>query len=403
MPLDDVNLYDLDRIQQRGFPHDWFKRLRAEAPVHRHPAPDGAGYFWVISRHADVVRLSKDPVLYSSGMGTNIWEHAEEDLPAIQSMLVNMDPPQHVKYRRLVSPGFTPRIVSRLEPHIRDLARQIVDRIAGKGECDFVREVAAELPLQVIAELMGVPADERQRIFDWSNRLIGFDDPEFQQSRGDGKAAAAELWLYAHKMGVERKGTPREDLVSVLVNGSVGGDSLSDLELNNFVLLLAVAGNETTRNLISGGMLTLIEHPEQRERLLANRSLLPLAVEEMLRWVTPVNHFRRTVTRDHELHGQLLRKDDRVTLWYPSANRDEAVFQDPDRFDVGRDPNDHLAFGMGEHFCLGANLARLEIQIMFEELLERLPDIHLAGTPIRLRSNFINGIKQMPVRYTPEH
>jgi cholest-4-en-3-one 26-monooxygenase len=403
MPLDDVNLYDLDRIREHGFPHDWFKRLRAEAPVYRHPAPDGAGYVWVISRYADVVRLSKDPGLYSSAMGTNIWEHAEEDLPAIQSMLVNMDPPQHVKYRRLVSPGFTPRIVSRLEPHIRELARQIVDRIAGKGECDFVREVAAELPLQVIAELMGVPADERQRIFDWSNRLIGFDDPEFQQSRADGKAAAAELWLYAHKMAVERRGTQREDLVSVLVNGSVDGESLSDLELNNFVLLLAVAGNETTRNLISGGMLTLIQHPEQRERLLADRSLLEPAVEEMLRWVTPVNHFRRTVTRDHELHGQLLRKGDRVTLWYPSANRDEAVFQDPDRFDVARQPNDHLAFGMGEHFCMGANLARLEITIMFEELLNRLPDVRLAGTPIRLRSNFINGIKQMPVRYTPEH
>ena len=403
MPLDDVNLFDLARVQERGFPHDWFKRLRAEAPVYRHPAPDGAGYFWVISRYADVVRLSKDPGLYSSARGTNLWEHAQEDLPAVQSMMVNMDPPQHVKYRRLVSGGFTPRMVSRLEPHIRELARQIVDRIAGKGECDFVREVAAELPLQVIAELMGVPCDERQRIFDWSNRLIGFDDPEFQSSLNDGKAAATELWIYAQKMATERKTAPREDLVSSMVHGAVDGEHLSELEINNFVLLLAVAGNETTRNLISGGMLTLMENPGQRDRLLADRGLLPLAVEEMLRWVTPVNHFRRTVTRDHELHGQLLRQGDRVSLWYPSANRDEEVFRDADQFDVGREPNDHLAFGMGEHFCLGANLARLEIQIMFEELLERLPDLRLAGTPIRLRSNFINGIKQMPVRYTPEH
>jgi cholest-4-en-3-one 26-monooxygenase len=262
--------------------------------------------------------------------------------------------------------------------------------------------VAAELPLQVIIELLGVPLADCHRVFDWSNRLIGFDDPEFQTSMEDGKIAASELWAYANQLALERRQRPCEDLVSVLMQAEVDGERLSEMEFDSFFLLLSVAGNETTRNLIAGGMLALIEHPAERARLLADPVLLPRAVEEMLRWVSPVIHFRRTATRDTELRGQTIRAGQKVVLFYPSANRDDAVFPEPERFDVSRTPNEHLAFGIGEHFCLGASLARLEIRVMFEELLGRLPDMELAGPVRRLRSNFINGIKRMPVRFTPE-
>jgi cholest-4-en-3-one 26-monooxygenase len=293
-------------------------------------------------------------------------------------------------------------MVALLEPHVRDICARIVDGVATAGRCDFVTEVAAVLPLQVIAEMMGVPAEDRQKVFDWSNRLIGFDDPEYQTSLEDGKIAAAEMWAYANRLARERRAHPRDDLVSALIRAEVDGEALSEMDFDSFFLLLAVAGNETTRNLISGGMLALIEHPEERARLCADPTLLPTAVEEMLRWVTPVIHFRRTATSDAEIAGQAIRADDKVVLFYASANRDEAVFPDAHRFDVGRTPNEHLAFGFGEHFCIGTTLARLEIRVMFEEILRRLPDLELAGPVRRLRSNFINGIKHMPVRFTPE-
>jgi len=249
---------------------------------------------------------------------------------------------------------------------------------------------------------MGIPQDDRSKVFDWSNRLIGFDDPEFQTSLEDGKVAAMELWMYANQLADTRRKDPGTDLTSILLQSSVDGESLSELEFDTFFLMLAVAGNETTRNAISGGMLALIQHPEQRQRLIDDPALIPSAVEEILRWVTPVIHFRRTATRDVELRGQLIRENDKVVIFYPSANRDEEVFPDPFAFDVGRTPNEHLSFGVGQHFCLGASLARLELKIIFEELLARLPDLELTGEIRRLRSNFINGIKQMPVRFTPE-
>jgi cholest-4-en-3-one 26-monooxygenase len=292
-------------------------------------------------------------------------------------------------------------MVTRMEVHIRDIAARIVDAVIARGECDFVADISSELPLQVIVEMIGVPLEDRHLVFHWSNQLIGFDDPEYGGAREDiGKMASMEMFMYANQLAVERKKNPREDLVSALMAAEVDGEKLSEVEFDSFFLLLAVAGNETTRNLVSGGMLALLERPDQWARLLQDRSLLPTAVEEMLRWVSPVMYFRRTAMRDSELHGQQIREGDKVTMWYGSANRDEDVFPGADRFDVGRTPNDHLAFGLGHHFCLGANLARLEIQIMFEELLRRLPDIELAGPVERLRSNFINGIKHMPVRFT---
>jgi cytochrome P450 len=293
-------------------------------------------------------------------------------------------------------------MVSRLEKHIYELADHIIDNIAARGECDFVTDVAAELPLQVILEMVGVPLTDRHLVFDWSNKMLAYDDPEYQTTPEVPRIAAAEMFMYSHELAMKREASPKDDLVSVLLEAQVDGEKLSVAEINTFFLLLTVAGNETTRNLISGGMLALIEHPAERARLMADRSLLDTAVEEMLRWVAPVMVFRRTATRDLELHGKQIREGDSVSVWYGSANRDEAMFKDPDRFDVGRTPNEHLAFGIGPHFCLGANLARLEIKIMFERLLQRLPDIRLAGPVQRLRSNFINGIKHMPVRFTPE-
>jgi cholest-4-en-3-one 26-monooxygenase len=400
MGLGDIDIYDPD-IYVRGVPHDAFRVLRHEAPVHFHPEPDGPG-FWAVTRHADIVQMSKDPGTYSSYRGgTNIKDYPPDDLIAIRMMMLNMDPPQHNKFRRLTSMGFTPRMIARMEEKIRASAVEIVDQVARLGKCDFVTKIAAELPLQVICDLMGVPQEERHLIFDWSNRLIGFDDPEFQTSHEDALVAAMEMWNYASSLAEGRKGQQGKDLVTVLINGEIDGEQLTEMEFDSFFLLLSVAGNETTRNLISGGMLALIEHPEQRARLLAEPSLLPSAVEEMLRWVTPVSHFRRTSTRDHELRGQQIKENDKVVMFYCSGNRDEAIFDKPDVFDITRSPNDHIAFGVGQHSCLGLNLARLEIRIIFEEIMKRMPDVELDGKVRRLRSNFINGYKEIPVKFTP--
>jgi cholest-4-en-3-one 26-monooxygenase len=401
MHLADVDVYDLDTYT-RGVPHDGFRLLRTEAPVHFHKEPGGRG-FWALTRFADVLAVSKNPATFSSRVGgTNIPDYAASDLSVIQMMMINMDPPQHGKFRRLARMGFTPRMVSRIEPAVRRAATEIIDRIIEKGECDFVRSISAELPLMVLCDILGVAQSDRGKLFDWSNRLIGFDDPEFQTSLADGKMAAAEVWMYATQLAMMRQASPPDaDLVSALVHAQVDGEKLTEMEISSFFLLLSVAGNETTRNLISGGMMTLLENPAERARLIADPSLIPSAVEEMLRWISPVMHFRRTATKDVELHGQQIKEGDKVVLYYISANRDEEVFPEAHRFDVGRTPNDHLAFGAGEHFCLGSILARVEIRIMFEELLRRLPDLELAGNVRRLRSNFINGWKEIPVKFTP--
>jgi cholest-4-en-3-one 26-monooxygenase len=402
MRLADIDLFNPDVYQQGGVPHEALRFLRAEAPVFFHKEPGGPG-FYAITKYEDLITVSKDPHTFSSARGgTNIQDYPPEELSTIQMLMLNMDPPQHNKFRKLARAGFTPRMVALMEPRIREAARSIVDRIADKGSCDFVRTISAELPLAVIADLLGVPEADRDKIFDWSNRLIGFDDPEFQTSLADGKMAAMEMWMYANSLAEGRKGKDGEDLVTVLINAEIEGERLSEMEFDAFFLLLSVAGNETTRNLISGGMLALFEHPEQRARIAADPSLIPSAVEEMLRWVSPVNYFRRTVTADTEIRGQKLKPGDKVAMYYGSANRDEDIFPNSMTFDVGRTPNEHLAFGTGQHFCLGTSLARLEIKIVFEEIFRRLPDLKLAGPVRRLRSNFINGVKSIPVEFTPE-
>ncbi|HLN05265.1 MAG TPA: cytochrome P450 [Acidimicrobiales bacterium] len=397
MDLASVDLIDPD-IYVEGVPHETFAFLRREAPVFWHDDPDGPG-FWAVTKHSDLVAVNRDTSLYSSFLRSSLFnEFPDELLGQQRMMLVNMDPPLHTRYRRLVNKGFTPRMVAELQDKVVERTRRIMRAAAEKGEFDFVTDVAAELPLQVIAELMGVPEDDRYKVFDWSNRMIGSGDPEYAITPEDATAASLELFAYADELTARRLADPHEDLVSILAHAEIEGDRLSQLDIDLFFLLLTVAGNETTRNLISHGTLMLIENPDERRRLLEDPGLLDTAVEEMLRCASPVMHFRRTATRDTVLHGQAIAEGDKVVIWHISANRDDDVFSDPMRFDVGRSPNDHVAFGGGgAHFCLGASLARMEIRVMFTELLRAMPDLELTGPVSRLRSNFINGVKHLPV------
>jgi len=385
-----------------GVPHETFRRLRAEAPVVFHPERDGPG-FWVVSKWADVRAVSLDQTTFSSWKaGIMLRDLGREREEAQREMLTGMEPGRHGKHRRLVSGAFAPKIIRALEPRLRAVVRQTLDDVAPRGTCDFVTEVACELPVIAICELLGVPIDDRGQILTWSNAMIGMDDPEYADDPGAGMMAAMQLAMYANELAERRRREPREDIVTELLRAEVDGERLTQAEFNAFVLILAVAGNETTRNLISGGLALLCEHPAERRRLQADPALLPTAIDEMLRYHPPVLHFRRTAMRNVELRGEHIREGDKVSIWYASANRDEDVFPEADRFDVGRTPNDHLSFGFGPHYCLGAALAQLEARVMFEELFARLPDIALAGPVVRLRANHINGIKHMPVRFTPE-
>jgi cholest-4-en-3-one 26-monooxygenase len=313
-----------------------------------------------------------------------------------------MDPPLHTRYRRLVNKGFTPRMVRDLEESIHRSTDAIIDQVIETGEADFVTDLSAELPLQVIAELLGVPQEDRHKMFEWSNRMVGSEDPEYQLEAEMAMTAAMELYAYAADLYGKKRINPHADLMSVLTTVEVEGEHLSDLELELFFLLLTVAGNETTRNLMSGGMHAFFQYPEQWQRLRDDRSLLPTAVDEMLRFVSPVMNFRRTAMCDTELSGTKITAGDKVVFFHASANRDEEIFEDPDTFDIARDPNPHIAFGGGgPHFCLGTNLARMEIRVMFEHLLDRMPDIHRDGETQRLQSRFINGVKHLPVAFTP--
>jgi cholest-4-en-3-one 26-monooxygenase len=394
-----VDLTDLDTFVE-GVPHDQFDLLRREAPVYFHPEKEQAG-FWCITRYDDLHSVSHEWPVFSSEWGITVHEaQTEEQLAQQRMMMLMMDPPNHTRLRLIVNKGFTPRMVGRLHDRIREVARDIVDGIAERGECDFVVDVAAELPLQVIAELMGVPQSDRHQLFQWSNQMIGSEDPEYAVSDDIAQTAMVEMFSYANDLATDKRANPSDDIISVLLQAEVDGERLSDIEFDLFFELLAVAGNETTRNLISHGMLALIEHPDQRDMLLADPSLLDSAVEEMLRYASPVMYMRRTARNDYEIRGETIREGDKVALWYIAANHDPDVFTDPHRFDITRRPNEHEAFGGGgPHFCLGSHLAKLEIKVMFEEVLARIPKMELGGDVARLRSNFINGIKHLPVRY----
>ncbi|MGK2947955.1 MAG: cytochrome P450 [Acidimicrobiales bacterium] len=405
MELTDIDLLDMDRFTE-GVPHEWFTHLRANAPVYKHPEPDGPG-FWVITKLDDVVACNRDAATFSSDQARGgVVGLPERDAPPSEAeqaggrLMLMMDPPDHTRYRKLVNRGFTPRMIKQLEPHIRDLTDQVLDQAVAKGtEIDFVVDIAAELPLEVIAELIGVPSEERHKIFEWSNRMIGSDDPEYAVSAEEIFNAQVEMFMYAQALAEKRRAEPADDIITALLSAEVDGESLSDMDFNLFFLLLSVAGNETTRNAISHGMNAFLENPDQYELLVSDPDrYLPGAVEEILRWATPVLYFRRNATRDIVVSGQEIKEGDKISLWYISANRDEDHFEDPFRFDITRDPNPHIAFGGGgPHFCLGAQLARLEIRMLFEELAKRYPRIEALGAPDRLRSNFIGGIKHLPV------
>ena len=403
--VQDIDLSDFELFVQ-GKAHEVWRLLRAEAPVHWNAGNELFPGFWSVTQYADVLTVSRDTTTYSSSRGISMMVDPDNPTPASGAgkMLITIDPPQHGRLRRLVNKGFTPRMVAQLEPSVRAITTSILDEVAPRGACDFVTDIAALLPLGVICALMGVPREDWGLMFTLTNRVLGAEDPEYQTIAGDARETAnqglREMFGYFVRLVTARREEPRDDLISVLTEAEMDGESLTDEEILYFCYLLIVAGNETTRNAISGGMLALCEHPAERARLAADAALLPTAVEEILRWTSPVMHMARFVTRDTVLHGQPIRAGERVLMWYPSANRDAAVFPDADRFDVGRTPNEHIAFGLGEHFCLGAGLARQELRVMFETLLARLPDIALAGPVERLRSGFIGGIKHMPIRFT---
>jgi cholest-4-en-3-one 26-monooxygenase len=408
MQVTDVDLTDPE-VFLEGRHHEMLATLRRDEPVYWQDYEHGG--FWSLTRHADVQMANRDNELFSSASdGVNIRD-LEDFVPgesgAAEQMMIMMDPPRHTRYRLLINKGFTPRMIGLLEQHLAEKARLIVETAASMDSGDFVRDVAAELPLQAIAELVGIPAQDRHLIFEWSNRMVGIDDPEFGEQEGTIEASA-EMFAYSTELRELRRRNPGDDIVTSLLGAEVEGHRLDDNEFAMFFLLLTVAGNETTRNATAHGMRALIEHPDQFRQLHdvvaaggaeADR-LLESAVEEILRWSTPIHHFRRTATRDVEVGGRPIRAGDRVVMWYISANRDEAVFDDPFHFDITRSPNEQVSFGAGgPHFCLGANLARMELKLIFRELVTGLPDIELAGEPEMLRSNFVHGLKRMPVTF----
>ncbi|MGI9576936.1 MAG: cytochrome P450 [Microthrixaceae bacterium] len=406
MELADVDLLDPDRFVA-GEHHEMFKVLREQSPVHWHDEPDGSG-FWSITKLRDLQDANRDVETFSSELGgTQRMDIADagEVFDTRGHMLIDTDPPKHTRYRRIVNKGFTPRMIGLLEEHLQYRAELIVDDVIESGEAEFVADLAAELPLQAIAELMGIPQEDRHLIFEWSNTLIGSTDPDMAADEDAPHQAAMELYAYSNALAAERRENPRDDIVTKLINADIDGDALTELEFDMFMLLLSVAGNETTRTATAGGMNALFDHPEQMAKLRANLhddDYVLRATDEILRWSTPVMHFRRTAAVDTEVRGVPIAKGDKVVLWHVSANRDEEVFDDPFNFDLERTPNEHIAFGGGgAHFCLGANLARVELRIIFREILSRMQNLEKAAEPSILRSNFIAGIKELPVTFTP--
>jgi methyl-branched lipid omega-hydroxylase len=415
LALDEIDLSDLEfwtlppEVREGAF-----ATLREQDPIRFFHEPEttvmerGPGYY-AVTRHADVVEASRQPELFCSGRGTNIADMPAEFLEFLGS-IINMDDPRHARLRRIVSRGFTPRQLEKMTGDVEATAAGIVDDIIERGEGDFVTDVAALLPLRIIVDMMGIPRSQEQFIFDRTNVILGLGDPEYVPDQTEPGimaallAAAQDLTQLVTELGEARAAEPQDDLTTALITADVDGERLTTGELASFFILLVVAGNETTRNALAHGLLALDDHPDQRAAWTADvDGGARLAVEEIVRWATPVIHFRRTVTRDGVRLGDVeLSEGDKVVLFYSSANRDDAVFDEPHRFDVGRDPNDHVGFGgPGPHFCLGAHLARREMTVMFRELFRRMPDVRPSGPPARLRSNFINGIKHLPAEWTP--
>jgi cholest-4-en-3-one 26-monooxygenase len=403
LTLDSIDIVNPDLYVQRGYPHDEWALLRQEAPIFYYKRPD-VDPFWALTRHADIVNVSRQPGIFRSVQILFLTVNDPASPPpdeAVLRQLLNMNPPEHGAYRGVVNRRFTPRGVRELTSGIERITTEVLDEVATLEECDFVTAVSAKLPLAVIAEMFGIPRVDWPLMFRLSNEMIGPADPEYAGNDTVKEAlerARMEFFQYFNGLVEDRRKHPRDDLSSALANGLVDGEPLPIFELMSYFALLIIAGNETTRNATTGGLHAFINNPDQWDRLRRDPSLVQTAVEEIVRWTSPVIQFTRQATEDTDLNGHKIREGDTLVLFYPSANRDEKVFAAPNHFDITRFPNQHIAFGIGEHFCLGANLARLELQVMFSRLAERLESVELIGPIQRMRSSFVGGIKHMPVR-----
>jgi cytochrome P450 len=403
--LDELDFIEPDRYERAGYPHEEWTRMRRESPVYWFDRSEGE-QFWAITKHEDIVYISKRPELFISDptlvVQTTPLSERPDDFP---KNLIQFDPPKHGVQRKLISKGFTPRALRRWHADIERIAKGVVDDLFSRGdegECDFVEQISAPLPIAVIGWLLGVPEPDWPKLFHWTNRVLGATDPEYQDGESPtdtARQAQMEVFEYFSHLAAQRRKEPKDDLVSLFAHAEVDGKPLTDIEVLVWCFLIVAAGNETTRNATSGGMLALIEHQDALRRLQAEPGMLKSGIEEILRWTSPIIHFARTATQDVELRGQKIAKGDIVALFYPSANRDEDVFEDPFEFRIDRVPNRHLAFGIGEHFCAGAHVARLEIEYAMRFLLPRIEEIELAAPPDRLRSNIVGGIKRLPIRY----
>jgi cytochrome P450 len=408
---DGTELVDPGFYGQNGAPHEIWTQLRRESPVH-HCAPPGYEPFWAITRHADICQISKQPDIYLNAPGVVVMNDDQmrgrasgEGLAAMRT-IIEMDPPDHRSFRKVASPWFTPRAVNRVDEAVEKSARDLVDALAGEtgeGECDFALDVATAHPLRILSSILGVPREAEPEILKLTNQLFAAEDPELQREGEDREAALLELGMELYglfeKIIEDRRANPQDDLASLLANGLVDGKPMGPMETFGYYLITFTAGHDTTKNALVGGMRALLENPDELEKLRRNPDLVNQAVEEIVRWTHPVNYMKRTAARDVELGGQRIREGDFLALFYGSANRDEEVFDDPFAFRVDRDPNPHLGFGIGEHFCLGANLARRSQRALFRELVSRLEHVELAGEPEQIRSSFIIGHKHLPIRY----
>jgi cytochrome P450 len=405
----DFDLTDPECFSRQDF-HPVFKRLRAEDPIHWTQGRLKRG-FWSITRYEDALTAYRDPLTFSSqrySVGLPSNQEAEQmltpEMRGCGQMLIGTDPPRHNTMRKRFNDAFLPRSVAQLESSGRVIVGDIIDAVAVRGECDFLVDVAARLPMAIICEMMDIPRDQWESMFKWGNMVLGGEDPEYQvggSAMGTAMEGGMHIFMLCSELAKYRREHPANDLLSVIATARLDGELLNDMEIGHNAVMFVLGGLETTRNAISGGVLELIRNPDQFQRLAENPSLMPTAIEEILRWTSPITHIMRTATRDFEWRGQQIRDDDWIVIWNPSANRDEEAFTDPYRFDIMRNPNYHLAFGQGEHFCIGSHLARLELRIMLEEVMRRMPDIRLAGEVERLTSFQVAGIKHMPVAFTP--
>jgi cytochrome P450 len=393
------HLLDIDVLSSSGPPHEWYAEVRAREPVSWQEMP-GVGGYWAVMRHADVLAVSRQPELFSAqAKGMQLADFTDQ-LPT----LLSLDPPRHTQIRKRVLYSFAPRVVRGMEERMRALVRATLERAADARDCDLVMDLARPLPLAIVCDLLGIPEEDRERVGEWADLLAGAADPELTRGRDTGTQSAFAFGAYAFQLAQQTAGRGEggsDSLLHVLQNARLDGEQVDLPTFAGLFVQIAIAGNETTRSTIAGGMLELLQRPAEYARLQENRGLIESAVEELLRWLTPVHYFRRTATRDTELGGARMRAGDRVVMMYASANRDEAVFREPQRFDATRDPNPHVSFGFGEHFCLGAALGRLEARVFFEEFFARFARIELTGAPARMRSNELNAWKRIPVRLTP--